>query len=251
MRLFLNSLFESPCSTADGLPKLELLKQAPAFVDTPGVTFDITYKNSGAMTALDAVLTDTLPPGVTFVSATDDGVFADGTVTWQLGNLGEGEGGAVSVTVDLDAYGTYANTATLAYRAGVNELSLASEPTNTEYGPEMSTTGGTGSSAGTGDTTGADTAGTSATGTGGSASATATSDSATGDEGPTGGTPTEGSAGTGDASGGATGTDSGTGGASTDTGCGCRGQGDAGGLGLLLGLTALGLRPRRRTARRG
>jgi uncharacterized repeat protein (TIGR01451 family) len=255
VRLFLNSLFESPCSTADGLPKLELLKQAPAFVDTPGVTFDITYKNSGAMTALDAVLTDTLPPGVTFVSATDDGVFADGTVTWQLGNLGEGEGGAVSVTVDLDAYGTYANTATLAYRAGVNELSLASEPTNTEYGPEMSTTGGTGSSAGTGDTTGdttgADTAGTSATGTGGSASATATSDSATGDEGPTGGTPTEGSAGTGDASGGATGTDSGTGGASTDTGCGCRGQGDAGGLGLLLGLTALGLRPRRRTARRG
>ena len=67
-RLFLNSLFESPCSTADGLPKLELLKQAPAFVDTPGVTFDITYKNSGAMTALDAVLTDTLPLSLIHIS---------------------------------------------------------------------------------------------------------------------------------------------------------------------------------------
>jgi len=251
-RLFLNSLFESPCSTADGLPEIELLKQAPAHVDTPSVTFDITYINKGAMTALDAVLTDTLPPGVTFVSATDDGSFADGTVTWQLGNLGEGEGGAVSVTVDLDAYGTYANTAAIAYRAGVNKLTIESAPTNTEYGPEISTTGGTDSSAGTGDPTSASVSDTATTGggTGGSASATGTGGGATGtdDGAPTEGGPTAGGSATSDPSG-ATGTDSGTGGADTDAGCGCRGQDDAGGLGLLLGLTAWGLRTLRRRAR--
>lgn len=127
-RLFLNSLFESPCATADGLPKIDLVKVAPAVVDAPSITFDINYINTGAMTALDAVLTDTLPPGVTFVSATHDGSHADGTVTWQLGNLGEGEGGTVSVTVDLDGFGVYTNTAAINYRAGINKLAIESAP---------------------------------------------------------------------------------------------------------------------------
>ena len=38
---------------------------------------------------------DTLPPGVSFVSATDMGVFAAGTVTWPLGNVGPGEAGII------------------------------------------------------------------------------------------------------------------------------------------------------------
>ncbi len=246
-RLFLNSLFESPCATADGLPIIELLKAAPAFVDAPDVTFDITYKNTGAMTALEAVLTDTLPPGVTFVSATDDGMFADGTVTWQLGNLGPGEGGAVSVTVDLDAYGTYSNTAALAYRAGVNQLTIESAPTNTEYALEMSTTGANTSSGASTDPTEGDTASDSVTATGGSATGT-------GGDASTANTPTEGggSAATdASSSGGGSGSDGLTAGTDTDAGCGCRGQQDAGGLGLLLGLAALGLRPRRRTGRTG
>jgi uncharacterized repeat protein (TIGR01451 family) len=290
VRLFLNSLFESPCATAAGLPSIELAKQAPAFVDMPSITFDITYKNTGAMTALEAVLTDTLPPGTTFVSATDNGMFANGTVTWALGNLGEGEGGAVSVTVDLDAYGVYENSATLAYRAGVNKLAVQSAITKTEYGVDMGTTGagtettGGSGSAGTGSgttdgsatatatdgsatataTDGSATATTTATatatatdgsatasasGTGGSASGTGTSDTATASDTATGGTaPTEGGSVT-DASSGGSSSDSGTGGAETDAGCGCRGQSDAGGLGLLLGLSALALRPRRRAAR--
>lgn len=244
-RLFLNSLFESPCATADGLPTIELLKAAPAVVDTPGVTFDITYKNTGAMTALEAVLTDTLPPGVTFVSATDDGMFADGTVTWQLGNLGPGEGGAVSVTVDLDAYGTYSNTAALAYRAGVNPLKIESAPTNTEYGLDMSTTGANTSSGASTDPTGGETASDSVTATGGSATGT-------GGDASTANVPTEGGPAATDASSGSGGGSDGlTAGTDTDAGCGCRGQQDAGGLGLLLGLAALGLRPRRRTGRTG
>jgi len=269
VRLFLNSLFESPCATAAGLPDIELLKQAPAYVDTPSITFDITYTNTGPMTALEAVLTDTLPPGVTFVSATDNGMFADGTVTWQLGNLGEGEGGAVSVTVDLDAHGVYANTAVISYRAGVNKLTVESAPTKTEYGPEMGTgsagtTDSTGGSASATEATATDASATDATaagetastvtasGTGGSASGTGTSESATGTATDSSATaPTEGNASVTDASSGSGGSggDSDSTGANTDAGCGCRGQSDAGGLGLLLGLTALGLRPRRRASR--
>ena len=79
------------------------------------------------MPALEAVLTDTLPPGVTFVSATDNGIEAGGVVTWELGNLGSGEGGTVHVTVELGAPGIYANSGSMTFRAGVN--TLRSSPT--------------------------------------------------------------------------------------------------------------------------
>ena len=91
-----------------------------------------------------------------------------------------------------------------------------------------------------------------ASGTGGSASGTGTNESATGTATDSSATaPTEGNASVTDASGGSGGSggDSDSTGANTDAGCGCRGQSDAGGLGLLLGLTALGLRPRRRASR--
>src|SRR4029079_10174802 len=58
VRLFLNSLFESPCATASGLPSIDLVKSPPAFVDLPSITFDINYTNAGAMTALNTILTN-------------------------------------------------------------------------------------------------------------------------------------------------------------------------------------------------
>src|SRR5690606_13976949 len=108
----------------------------------PEVTFEIAYSNLGVMPALDAVLTDTLPPGVTFVSATDNGSHVDGVVTWELGNLGEGEGATVSVTVELGAPGIYDNSAQIVYRAGVNKLVTDSNVTMTAYGVEPTTDSG-------------------------------------------------------------------------------------------------------------
>lgn len=233
-RLFLNSLFEAPCATAEGLPMVSVTKTAPAVSDTAEVTFDIEYMSSGAMPALDAVLTDTLPPGVTFVSATDDGVFADGSVTWQLGNLGEGENGSVSVTVNLDAPGVYLNHATLSYRAGVNTLQVESNETMTAFGVDPTTGEVSTGDTGVADTTspGTNTAGDTGGDTGG--------DEVTGDT-PTGGPTSP------DASGGADEGDSSDGspGETPSGGCGCRHTPDAAGLLALLGLAGLARRRRR------
>ncbi len=228
-RLFLNSLFEAPCATAEGLPIISLTKSAPEVVTDPEITFDIAYMNTGPLPALDAVLTDTLPPGVTFVSATDDGVEADGVVTWQLGNLGEDEGGMVSVTVALDGPGVYANTAVLDYRAGVNNLFFESNQTMTAYGVVPGTDGEDSSGAGTSVTEG---------GSGGV--------SGTGGDVPTtgGGSGVDTSAG----EGGASEESGGTAGETVPGGCACRSE--PSGAGTLAMLAVLGLLRRRRDGAR-
>ncbi|MCB9568148.1 MAG: DUF11 domain-containing protein [Myxococcales bacterium] len=262
VRLFLNSLFEAPCATAEGLPQPQVIKSAPAIVNQPQITYDIQYSNEGAMTALNATLTDTLPAGVTFVSATDNGVYANGEVTWELGNLGEGEGGMVSVTVDLDAPGVYVNHAAMLFHAGVNELMVESAPAMTEYDPNASTDTDSG-----GGSSGTDSAGTGSGGSSGSASASAGSDSATASASGTGdsasGTGASASAGSDSATGGsatatggsatATATAGETGGDSASStaggdesgGCGCRSADERGPAALIV-LGALGLLRRRR-----
>ena len=238
-RLFLNSLFEAPCATAEGLPMISVTKTAPAVVADPEITFDIAYTNTGPLTALGAVLTDTLPAGVTFVSATDDGSEAAGVVTWQLGNLGPGEGGMVSLTVALDGPGIYTNSAVVDFGAGVNTLFVESNQTMTAYGVDPDT-GGEATSVGP-DT------GEQPTGTGGSQSGTGGNNDTGGNSDPT---PTGGnddtsagnaSEGEGDGSG------SDTAGETAPGGCSCDSDAE-GGLAALALLGLLGLRrPRRRS----
>ena len=255
-RLFLNSLFEAPCATAEGLPDIVLTKTAPAVADAASVDFTVDYVNQGATPALDAVLTDELPPGVTFVSATNDGSFAAGVVTWQLGNLGAGENGSVGVTVTLDAPGIYENMARLEYRAGVNTLQAASNLTMTAFGVDPGMTSGPGDSTGGESGTGGQETGSPGSDTGGTPTGeTPTGGPGTGDAG-TDGAPTGGGGTGATTGGGASAGSTSTGGASggltagdgTDSGCGCRGgAGDPAGVGLLLGAWAL--RRRRRDAR--
>jgi uncharacterized repeat protein (TIGR01451 family)/MYXO-CTERM domain-containing protein len=135
-RLFLNALFEAPCATLIGIPVVNLAVGAPELVIEPEVTFAIAYANGGDVTALAATLTDTLPPGVTFVSATDGGTLVGGEVVWDLGNLGPGEGADVSITVELAEPGLYDNSARLDYRVGLNDFALDSNQTQTLYDPD-------------------------------------------------------------------------------------------------------------------
>jgi uncharacterized repeat protein (TIGR01451 family) len=132
-RLFLNSLFEAQCATQAGLPYVLVSKSAPATVTIPTITFSINYSNFGPGIALGAVLTDTIPPGSAFVSATGGGTFAGGVVTWNLGNLGVGEGGSVDFTVTLSGFGTYQNSAELDYKVGLNAFTRTSNQTSTVY----------------------------------------------------------------------------------------------------------------------
>jgi uncharacterized repeat protein (TIGR01451 family) len=172
-RLFLNSLFDSACATAGGQPAIVLTKSAPTTTTSPSLTFTIDFDNGGPAIALDAMLTDVVPVGTEFVSATAGGEHANGTVSWQLGNLGVGEGGTVSFTVNLLEYGEYENTASLYYKVGLTERNLDSNTTETIYGAGgfggAGGAGGEGTAAG-GAGTGADGAGgdgTGANGTGG------------------------------------------------------------------------------------
>jgi uncharacterized repeat protein (TIGR01451 family)/MYXO-CTERM domain-containing protein len=162
-RLFLNSLFEAPCSTEEGFPKLELHKSAPAQTTEAEVTFTLEWENHGPMPVLDVVVVDDLPAGSTFVSATHDGVLDGSTVGWNLGNLASKTSGSVSFTVELSEYGTYENTAMVTYRVGLNAFDLDSNMTITEYADHFP------------DDTGSDSAdgSASADGTGGEAGASA------------------------------------------------------------------------------
>lgn len=135
-RLFLNSLFEAPCATLDGLPAINVATAAPAFTMVPEVEVDLTYVNASAATALDAVLRAQLPPNTTFVSATEGGELMGNEVVWQLGNLGANEAGDLSFVIELAEFGTYDNSAMLDYRVGLNDFVLPSNVAETLYGDE-------------------------------------------------------------------------------------------------------------------
>jgi uncharacterized repeat protein (TIGR01451 family)/MYXO-CTERM domain-containing protein len=127
-RLFLNSLYEAGCVTPSGQPDVQITKTAPLAVSSSDVTYTLEYANYGAGPALDVVLTDPIPSGSTFVSATGGGAFAAGKVIWNLGDLPRKAWGTVSFTVKLGARGTYANTATVSFKTG---LGTRTSPSNT------------------------------------------------------------------------------------------------------------------------
>lgn len=80
------------------------------------LTYTLTAINNGPDTATGATVTDTLPAGVTFVSATpSQGTCseASGTVTCNLGDLANGANATVTIVVTTTASGAIANTASV------------------------------------------------------------------------------------------------------------------------------------------
>ncbi len=134
-RLFLNSLFEADCATAEGQPYVTLEKTGPAVADSPEITWHLTVTNFGPAPALSAALVDPLPPGSTLVGATDPFTYdeASHTVTWSLGNLAVGATTHREVTVSLGPQGAYANIARLDYLVGTSEKSLLSPEVTTWF----------------------------------------------------------------------------------------------------------------------
>jgi uncharacterized repeat protein (TIGR01451 family) len=235
-RLFLNSLFEAPCATLEGLPVITVDKSAPASVEEPTVVFTVDYKNEGPTTALAASLRDPLPAGTTFVEASEGGTLDGADVVWDLGNLGVGEGGQVSFTVTLDDIGEYKNVATLEYQVGLNLFTVDSNETATLYGVDATTSGGSSGGSDSASATATDSSA-SASGTSGSASGTGASDSETSGASDSSTDSTASSSATA-SSGVDSATTAGAGDDGDGSGCGCRGSdGDNGWLilgGLLL-----------------
>ena len=87
-------------------PVVVLVKTGPETA-VPGetLTYELTWNNAGPARAENALVTDTLPPEVSFVSASSGGRYDAGrrTVTWRLGTLPVNGTGTLGLTVRLAA----------------------------------------------------------------------------------------------------------------------------------------------------
>jgi uncharacterized repeat protein (TIGR01451 family) len=77
------------------------------------LTYTITVTNNGPDAAANVVVTDILPSGVTFVSASPGCVHAAGVVTCNLGTIAVGDSVTITIVVTVTAPGTISNTATV------------------------------------------------------------------------------------------------------------------------------------------
>ena len=133
-RLFLNSLFEAPCATLSGQPVVLLTKSATQVSTSGEVTFELTYQNRGPGVITDVTVSDILPEGVIFISSSSEEVQeSDGRVFWEETSLGEWDGGTLSITVELQDFGSYENTASITYNVGMNQRVVTSNTTTSFY----------------------------------------------------------------------------------------------------------------------
>ncbi|MCP5015171.1 MAG: DUF11 domain-containing protein, partial [Ketobacter sp.] len=77
------------------------------------VTYTVTVANAGPDTALAVTLTDTLPVGVIFGSATGGCSEAGGVVSCDLGSVAAGGSASVTIVVTSTAAGVLTNTASV------------------------------------------------------------------------------------------------------------------------------------------
>jgi uncharacterized repeat protein (TIGR01451 family) len=76
------------------------------------VVFELEVTNNGPSNATGVVVTDTLPPGLTYVSNDCGATFAAGTLTWNVGALAVSASATCNLTVTVTQPGTINNVAT-------------------------------------------------------------------------------------------------------------------------------------------
>lgn len=90
------ALTSNPVDVGVGAPRLTINKTASKSLAAPGdtITYTITYSNDSPINTTGVTITDPLPIGLTFVSASNGGVYnsSTNTITWTLPNLASGEG---------------------------------------------------------------------------------------------------------------------------------------------------------------
>ncbi len=102
--------------------------------------YTISVTNTGNFDATNTELTATLPEGLTYVSATDEGTESGSVVTWDLGTIAIGG----SMSVELTAQGTSVGEQTITYQAKSTEGLGDEDTTVTEVirgGLEVTKTG--------------------------------------------------------------------------------------------------------------
>jgi uncharacterized repeat protein (TIGR01451 family) len=88
-------------------PVMTITKQADVTTADPDdqVVYTLFYENTGTGDATDVVVKDTIPSEVDFVSSTPTYDSKSGNVyTWNVGDVGAGENGTITITVKVKAY---------------------------------------------------------------------------------------------------------------------------------------------------
>ena len=109
-------------------PVLTIAKTAPAkrFVGRP-IPYSITVSNKGDGVAKGVTVVDPVPNGTRFAKAGEGGQFANGAITWKLGDLAPGQSRTLSAVVIGTSIAKVVNTARVdAYCA---PQAVASAPT--------------------------------------------------------------------------------------------------------------------------
>ncbi len=77
------------------------------------VTFTLTATNNGPSSAQAVTVSDVLPAGLTFVSASPGGVYNSGTGVWTVGNLANGANSVLQIVATVTSPAVITNTATV------------------------------------------------------------------------------------------------------------------------------------------
>ena len=114
-----NNITPPVITTVTPVADVGLGKTAAASVlAASNLVYTISVTNFGPSSASGVVVTDTLPAGVTFVSASGGGANNSGVVSWTLGTLASGQVSNLTVTVTAPASGTLTNTASVSTPTG-------------------------------------------------------------------------------------------------------------------------------------
>ncbi|MBI1748686.1 MAG: DUF11 domain-containing protein [Acidobacteria bacterium] len=125
---FANNQTFSPPSTICPLADVAIAKVCPAdVVSGTDITYTLNYNNNGPSPAQAVSIVDTLPAGVTFVSASAGGTFdaTTGKVTFAIGTLASGATGSATITVHVTA-----TSGTLTNSAAISTSTQDSNPAN-------------------------------------------------------------------------------------------------------------------------
>ena len=108
-----NEVYSSIVTKTWQAPSLNVTKDGPASVGlSRTANYVISVTNEGNRMATGVTLTDTLPAGMSYVSADPEpSEIGEGTVVWSLGDIAPAGSSLVSVTLSADAVGEQTNTA--------------------------------------------------------------------------------------------------------------------------------------------
>jgi uncharacterized repeat protein (TIGR01451 family) len=101
------------------------------------ITYTITASNNGPNDATGVEITDNLPAGVAFVSATpSQGTYDSGSGVWSVGALANGANGTLLITVTVTAPGAIVNVATITHEDQFDPVSANNQAGTTINGQQ-------------------------------------------------------------------------------------------------------------------